>query len=49
MQGLIDVLGHRPAAERDRQLDGIAATILSGLSPVEPAASGSPPTGRRTR
>jgi AcrR family transcriptional regulator len=49
MQGLIDVLGHRPPAERDRQLDAIAATILSGLSPVEPATPPTTETRRRTR
>ena len=37
MQGLIDVLGHRPPVDRERQLDAIATAILSGLAPVEPA------------
>lgn len=49
MQGLIDVLGHRPPVDRERQLDAIATTILSGLAPVEPASDGSTPTGRRPR
>ncbi|HEX2755908.1 MAG TPA: hypothetical protein VHM48_10615 [Candidatus Limnocylindrales bacterium] len=34
MQGLIDVLSDRPAAEGARRLDAITSTILSGLSPV---------------
>jgi AcrR family transcriptional regulator len=33
MQALIDVLGHRPAAESARHLDAIASTILLGLGP----------------
>jgi len=33
LQGLIDVLGHRPGDESARHLDGIVRTLLSGLSP----------------
>jgi len=34
MQGLIDVLGHRPDADRAHHLEGIVRTLLSGLGPV---------------
>jgi AcrR family transcriptional regulator len=37
LQGLIDVLGHRPPADAERHLAGVTATILAALGPTMPA------------
>jgi AcrR family transcriptional regulator len=34
LQGLIDVLGHRPPADAERHLAGVTATILAAVGPV---------------
>ena len=35
LQGLIDVLGHRPEADRDHRLESIVAALVPALSPFE--------------
>ncbi|HXU85683.1 MAG TPA: TetR/AcrR family transcriptional regulator [Verrucomicrobiae bacterium] len=42
MQGLIDVLAHRPAAESAQRLAAITSTLLSGLGPT---TAGDRPSG----
>jgi hypothetical protein len=34
MQGLIDLVGQRPEADRVHHLDGIVRTLLSGIGPT---------------
>ena len=48
LQGLIDVLGHRPAVESQRRLEAIATTLLSGIG-VHPTDAATAPHERRTR
>jgi AcrR family transcriptional regulator len=35
LQRLVDVLGHRPPTETGRRLDGITATILAAIRPID--------------
>jgi AcrR family transcriptional regulator len=48
LQGLIDVLAHRPAAESQRRLEAIATTLLSGIG-VHPTDATTAPAERRIR
>jgi AcrR family transcriptional regulator len=43
LQGLIDVLGHRPPADAERHLAGVTATILAALGPIEDHPSADAP------